>query len=109
MRSDLQDPFQKKFLQVKLFLLKYSNFLPPAVSRRARDLASSHHASSWPASWLARDLRASELASLHLASSLASNPASSRLLELATCELGALVHPIDFLLLALKQSNCLRN
>ncbi|KAL0439310.1 UNVERIFIED_CONTAM: hypothetical protein Slati_2414000 [Sesamum latifolium] len=29
----------------------------------ARDLASSHHVSSWPASWLARDLRASELAS----------------------------------------------
>ncbi|KAL0444473.1 UNVERIFIED_CONTAM: hypothetical protein Slati_2170000 [Sesamum latifolium] len=78
MRSDLQDPFQKEFLQVKLFLLKYSNFLPPAVSRRARDLASLHHASSWPTSWLARDLRASELATLHLASSLAGNPASSR-------------------------------
>ncbi|KAL0448800.1 UNVERIFIED_CONTAM: hypothetical protein Slati_1436400 [Sesamum latifolium] len=55
MRSDLQDPFQKEFLQVKLSLLKYRNFPPPAVSRRARDLAS-----------------------LHLASSLAGNPASSR-------------------------------
>ncbi|KAL0402004.1 UNVERIFIED_CONTAM: hypothetical protein Slati_4230300 [Sesamum latifolium] len=65
MRSDLQDPFQKEFLEVKLFLLKYSNFPPPAVSRRARDLASSHHASSWPVS-------------LHLASLLAGNPASSR-------------------------------
>ncbi|KAL0415966.1 UNVERIFIED_CONTAM: hypothetical protein Slati_3428500 [Sesamum latifolium] len=57
MRSDLQYPFQKEFLQVILSLLKYSNFPPPAVSRRARDLASS-----WPASWLARDLRAGELA-----------------------------------------------
>ncbi|KAL0440200.1 UNVERIFIED_CONTAM: hypothetical protein Slati_2503000 [Sesamum latifolium] len=54
-------------------------------------------------------MRASELASLHLASSLAGNLPARGLLELATCELGALVHPMDFLLLALKQSNCLRN
>ncbi|KAL0444285.1 UNVERIFIED_CONTAM: hypothetical protein Slati_2151200 [Sesamum latifolium] len=65
MRSDLQDPFQKELLQVKLFLLKYNNFPSPAVSRRARTMR-------------ARGLRASELASLHLASSLAGNPASSR-------------------------------
>ncbi|KAL0433588.1 UNVERIFIED_CONTAM: hypothetical protein Slati_2693100 [Sesamum latifolium] len=101
MRSDLQDPFQKEFLQVKLSLLKYSNFhLQPSAGELA----------TWRARTMrARDLRASELASLHLASSLAGNPASSRVAELATCELGALVHPMDFLLLALKQSNCLRN
>ncbi|KAL0394336.1 UNVERIFIED_CONTAM: hypothetical protein Slati_4399800 [Sesamum latifolium] len=62
-----------------------------------------------PASWLARDLRASELASLHLASSLAGNPASSRVAGARDLRAGALVHPMDFLLLALKQSNCLRN
>ncbi|KAL0445425.1 UNVERIFIED_CONTAM: hypothetical protein Slati_2265200 [Sesamum latifolium] len=107
------------------------NPLGRACDLRARDLASSHpelaacdqaisrpgelapcelavcdQASSRPAIWLARDLRASELAPSKL---VAGDPASSRDAELATCELVALVHPMDFLLLALKQSNCLRN
>ncbi|KAL0294789.1 UNVERIFIED_CONTAM: hypothetical protein Sradi_6868300 [Sesamum radiatum] len=82
MRSDLQDPFQKEFLQVKLSLRKTpSNFasscqqvgeLAPC-ELAACDLvllaacSSSHPASSRSASWLAHDLRASELASSHLA------------------------------------------
>ncbi|KAL0367388.1 UNVERIFIED_CONTAM: hypothetical protein Sradi_3628900 [Sesamum radiatum] len=74
---------------------------PPAVSRRARDLASSHLVSSQPAIWLAGDLRGSELAPNEL---VGWQPC-----QLATCELSALVHPMDFLLLALTQSNCSRN
>ncbi|KAL0445139.1 UNVERIFIED_CONTAM: hypothetical protein Slati_2236600 [Sesamum latifolium] len=73
MRSDLQDPFQKEFLKVKLSLLKKIQHFRLQLSAgelgtwrartmRARGLVSSHHASSWPASWLARDLRAGELA-----------------------------------------------
>ncbi|KAL0386351.1 UNVERIFIED_CONTAM: hypothetical protein Slati_4548000 [Sesamum latifolium] len=143
MRSDLQDPFQKEFLQVKLSLLKKIQHFRLQLSagelatyelatyelatwrastlracslrpgqfatRRARTLraalrsakASSRLARSWPAIWLTGELAPSEL--------VAGDPASSRDAELETCELVALVHPMDFLLLALKQSNCLRN
>ncbi|KAL0445283.1 UNVERIFIED_CONTAM: hypothetical protein Slati_2251000, partial [Sesamum latifolium] len=114
MRSGLQDPFQKEFLQVKLSLLKKSSIsasscqqasshhassqpatrqfeLAPASSqsaiRLAHGLASSHTASSRPAIWLASDL-----ASSHPASSCpATLPARrSRGRELATRELVAL-------------------
>ncbi|KAL0434186.1 UNVERIFIED_CONTAM: hypothetical protein Slati_2752900 [Sesamum latifolium] len=50
MRSDLQDPFQKKFLQVKLSLLKKIQHFRLQLS--AGELAT----------WRARGLRAGELA-----------------------------------------------
>ncbi|KAL0288702.1 UNVERIFIED_CONTAM: hypothetical protein Sradi_7091500 [Sesamum radiatum] len=102
MRSDLQDPFQKEFLQVKLSLLRKIQHFRLQLSAgelAPGELAACDLASSRPASWRARTKRARWLATL---------PARG-LLELATCEMDTLVHPMDFLLLALKQSNCLRN
>ncbi|KAL0288535.1 UNVERIFIED_CONTAM: hypothetical protein Sradi_7096000, partial [Sesamum radiatum] len=90
-RSDLQDPFQKKFLQVKLSLPKTSSNVASSCQQtgelaiqRARSLRSG------PACGLLElalyELAACELASSQLASSLATLPARG-LLELATYEL----------------------
>ncbi|KAL0378550.1 UNVERIFIED_CONTAM: hypothetical protein Sradi_3160500 [Sesamum radiatum] len=77
MRSDLQDPFQKEFLQVKLFLLRKIQHFRLQLS--AGELATWR---SGPACGLLElapcELAACEQASSHLASSLAGNPASSR-------------------------------
>ncbi|KAL0374072.1 UNVERIFIED_CONTAM: hypothetical protein Sradi_3322900 [Sesamum radiatum] len=91
MRSDLQDPFQKEFLQVKLSLLRKSSISASSCQQASSQpvdqvllaaCSSSHPASSRPASRLSSrpgELVPSELVGwqpCQLAGCLSSRPAS---------------------------------
>ncbi|KAL0411324.1 UNVERIFIED_CONTAM: hypothetical protein Slati_3722100 [Sesamum latifolium] len=88
MRRDLQDPFQKEFLQVKLFLLRKSSIsassCQQASSRSAIRLARGL-ASSQPAIWLASELAISHPASSCLATLPARGMLSSRPMSWLHC------------------------
>ncbi|KAL0291379.1 UNVERIFIED_CONTAM: hypothetical protein Sradi_7028300 [Sesamum radiatum] len=80
MRSDLQDPFQKEFSQVKLSLPKKTCCNFGSSCQQAGELATCELADC--------DLvLLAACSSSHSTSSLATLPAHG-LLELATCELG---------------------